>query len=78
MPATISPGFRKLLQEPAYCQLATLDAGWDAAEHPNLGALFPGSAARKANPSRGGSAKPKGLFGEVAGLPNRVMGMRKS
>jgi PPOX class probable F420-dependent enzyme len=24
MPATISPGFRKLLQEPAYCQLATL------------------------------------------------------
>jgi predicted pyridoxine 5'-phosphate oxidase superfamily flavin-nucleotide-binding protein len=24
MPDTISPGFRKLLQEPAYCQLATL------------------------------------------------------
>ena len=24
MPATISPGFRKLLKEPAYCQLATL------------------------------------------------------
>ena len=24
MPATISPGFHKLLQEPAYCQLATL------------------------------------------------------
>jgi PPOX class probable F420-dependent enzyme len=24
MPATISPGFRKLLQEPAFCQLATL------------------------------------------------------
>ena len=24
MPATISPGFQKLLQEPAYCQLATL------------------------------------------------------
>ncbi len=24
MPATISPGFRKLLREPAYCQLATL------------------------------------------------------
>ena len=24
MPATISPGFYKLLQEPAYCQLATL------------------------------------------------------
>ena len=24
MPAAISPGFRKLLQEPAYCQLATL------------------------------------------------------
>ena len=24
MSATISPGFRKLLQEPAYCQLATL------------------------------------------------------
>src|ERR671932_42481 len=24
MPATISPGFRRLLQEPAYCQLATL------------------------------------------------------
>ena len=24
MPTTISPGFRKLLQEPAYCQLATL------------------------------------------------------
>ena len=24
MPATISPGFHKLLQEPAFCQLATL------------------------------------------------------
>lgn len=24
MPATISPGFQKLLHEPAYCQLATL------------------------------------------------------
>ena len=24
MPAAISPGFRKLLREPAYCQLATL------------------------------------------------------
>jgi PPOX class probable F420-dependent enzyme len=24
MPATISPGFQKLLQEPAFCQLATL------------------------------------------------------
>ena len=24
MPATISPGFRKLLKEPAHCQLATL------------------------------------------------------
>ena len=24
MPATISPGFRRLLREPAYCQLATL------------------------------------------------------
>jgi PPOX class probable F420-dependent enzyme len=24
LPATISPGFRNLLQEPAYCQLATL------------------------------------------------------
>ena len=24
MPQTISPGFRKLLREPAYCQLATL------------------------------------------------------
>ena len=24
MPATISPGFQRLLQEPAYCQLATL------------------------------------------------------
>ena len=24
MPATISPGFQKLLREPAYCQLATL------------------------------------------------------
>lgn len=24
MPATISPGFNKLLQEPAFCQLATL------------------------------------------------------
>ncbi len=24
MPATISPGFRKLLREPAYCQLATV------------------------------------------------------
>jgi hypothetical protein len=78
MPATISPGFRKLLQELAYCPLATPDTGWVAAGHPKLGALFPGSAARKANLSRGGSAKHKGLFGEVAGLPNRVMGMRKS
>ncbi len=24
MPQTLSPGFKKLLREPAYCQLATL------------------------------------------------------
>jgi len=32
-------------------------------------------AAIKANPSRGGGAKPKGLCGEVAGLPNKLRGL---
>jgi hypothetical protein len=35
--------------------------------------LFTGTAARRANPSRGGSAKPKGLpTRKIARLPNRV------
>jgi hypothetical protein len=35
--------------------------------------LFTGAAARRANPSQGGSAKPKGLpTRKIAGLPNRV------
>jgi hypothetical protein len=31
-----------------------------------------GAAAKRANPSRGGGAKPNGLRKEIAGLPNRV------
>jgi hypothetical protein len=34
--------------------------------------LLRGAAAKRANPSRGGDAKPIDLLREVAGLPNRV------